>query len=131
MDESTYLTGEGEYTMSNFDRALNRVVTSAPTVFGSSTLTTSPVKVTLVAATGPGKKVIKITNLHASNLLAWTIVDKGAAAPTVNATLGNASCGVIVGPGQSEQIVLGEQNDLYVVASAASTTMTVSSFMVG
>jgi hypothetical protein len=101
-------------------------VNVAPTVYSSSTLTTSPVKVTLAAGNALGDGIhVKIINLHASQLVAFTLVDAGAAAPTVNATLGNASCGAIVAPASECELVISPAKDLYIVASAASTSVAV------
>lgn len=118
--------------MNSYERLSAKVITSDPTNFGSSTLSTTPVEVTLVAATGLNqKKLVKISNLHASNLVAWKLVAKGAAAPTLVTTLGNANQGAIVPPSQSDEFVIGENHDLYIVASAGSTTVSVRSVLIG
>jgi hypothetical protein len=97
-------------------------IQKAPTVHTSATLTTSPVKVTLPAGVYGSQTNVKLINLHASNLIAFTVVDAGAAAPTVNATLADANCGAIIRPASEVELLLDAGQDLYVVASAASTT---------
>jgi hypothetical protein len=105
----------------------NDKVTIAPTVSSSASLSTTPAKATLASGALSQQLNVRISNLSASNLLAWTIVTTGAAAPTVNATLGHASCGAVVGPGQVQEIVLSNLHDLYVVGSASSTSYVVVS----
>ena len=106
--------------MKQFSQALR--IPRAPTVHSSSTLTTSPVKVTLPAGVHGSVTSVKLINLHASNLIAFTVVAAGAAAPTVNATLADANCGAIIRPASEVELVLSGNQDVYVVASAASTT---------
>jgi hypothetical protein len=101
-------------------------VTETPTVDGYGTLGTSPVKA--VIASGSVVRV-KISNLSSSNRVAWTVVDAGAAAPTVSAAIDNAAVGAILAPGQVEYIVLSGK-DLYVVGSAASSEICIVSFAV-
>jgi hypothetical protein len=97
-------------------------VSAAPTVTSSASLSTTPVKLNLPTGKINGAVNIKISNLHASQLVAFTVVDLGAAAPTVNATLADAACGAVIPPGRDVEIVIGQTKDVYVVGSAASTS---------
>lgn len=109
-----------------------------PQFFSSAALGTTPVKVTLPSPTTLpvyGVK-IKIVNGHASNYLAWSLVKNGAAAPSTTADFVNATCGSIINPLSSEtfSLVWGAAPgtpavpwfDLYVVGSAANTTVNVT-----
>jgi hypothetical protein len=73
-------------------------------------------------------RAVLITNLHASNLVAWTTVDAGAAAPTLTADAG-ANGGAIVLPGTQQLIGIMPGEDLYVVASAVSTPVNIQSWL--
>lgn len=107
------------------------VVSVAPTVDGSTTLTTSAVEVDLCTTALGQMRRVKISNLTAAtNRLAWTLVAAGAAAPTVSADPASASAGAILGPGQVEYLVIPGDVDLYVIGSAASTVWCVVSFAV-
>lgn len=108
-------------------------VTADPTVFSSSTLTTTAVKATIIEP-GAGLLIkVKIANLSAAtNRLAWVLVARGAAAPTPSAIPGTGTVGTVLGPLQTEYITLAANTfDLYIIGSALSTIVCVSSFSVG
>ncbi len=106
-------------------------VTANPTVFSTSTLTTVVQKPTL-ATCGLGQVLkVKISNLTATtNRLAWVIQAAGLATPTITATPGTGVCGTVLGPLQSEYIVLKPGTELFVIGSAVSTILCVSSYAV-
>jgi hypothetical protein len=64
---------------------------------------------------------LKVVNGHASNILAWQIVEAGASAPTFTATYATTA-GSIVLPGTAEYVNIRSDMDLYVIGSAASTS---------
>lgn len=113
-----------------------------PTFWSSSTLSTTPTKVTLpTPAPFPGNSTtpptagnvrITIVNGHATNTIAWSIVDltnPAQPAPSITADYVNATCAAIILPGASSTFVIPASRELYVVASAASTTVNVTSFL--
>lgn len=110
-----------------------------PTLWSSSTLSTTTTKVDLpTPAAFPGNSStpptagnvrVKIVNGHASNSIAWTIVRLGDPAPTITADYVDATCGSVIPPGGVEYFVIPASRDLYVVASAGSTTVNVTSFL--
>jgi hypothetical protein len=105
-----------------------------PTVFANTNLGTTPVKVTLPdwtavsGARGRATKV-KIVNPNASNTLAWALVARGAAAPTIVATYG-ATSGSHILPGSSEIFSIPTDKDLYIVADGASQSYSVTAYLV-
>jgi hypothetical protein len=102
------------------------------TVDGSAVLSTTPVKVTLpdVSLNGGlnGFIKVKIVNPNAANILAWKTVGRGATAPTFGATFA-AAAGSHILPGQVEYLTLPNGVDLYLVASAAASSWSATSFL--
>lgn len=112
-----------------------------PQFFSSASLSTTPVKVTLPTPTNGGTSPplgvkVKIVNGDATNVLAWTLVKNGAAAPTITADY-NATTGasvVLAGNTEIFSLYWGAAPttplvpwfDLYVVASAANTEVSVT-----
>jgi hypothetical protein len=101
-----------------------------PTVQHSASLGTSTTQVTLTNLQNGEARKVKIVNCHATNKIAWVTVSKGASAPTITATPGTGSCGVIILPLTSEYVTLNGRVDLYVVADAASTSFIVAELAV-
>ena len=111
---------------------------SLPTFFNTTTLGTTAVLVTLPAkpimagntVTPPsiGNIRIKIVNPSTTATIAWTVVEQGAAAPTITADYA-ATGGSAIPPGGVEYFVIPTNRDLYVVASAAATSCNVTSFL--
>lgn len=66
-------------------------------------------------------RAFKVTNVDDTNLIAWHLVTRGADAPTFSTT----SEGVVILPGQVEYFTARGDQSLYVVASAASTSVNV------
>lgn len=94
-------------------------------VDGSAVLGTTPVKVTLPDVTAGlgtvGGVKVKIVNPNPSAILAWECAVRGAAAPTFGATFA-AGEGSHVLPGTTEYITIPSGCDLYIVASASSSS---------
>lgn len=115
-----------------FNNALNILagyVPTNPTCFGSTTLSTSVVKVTLCSTQLGKSKRVRIVNLTATtNRLSFTTVPTGAAAPTLSADPASANAGVILGPLQEIFLVIPGDIDLYVVGSTTNTAVQVASF---
>lgn len=102
-----------------------------PTNFGSTTLTTSAVKATLCAVTPGQIRRVRVVNLTATtNRVGIGFVAKGAAAPTLSADPANANAGVVLGPLQEIYFSMNDSLDLYVIGSAASTAVQVTSYPV-
>lgn len=100
-----------------------------PTFFNSTAQSTTPVKATIVNASSSQAVRAKICNGDESNVLAWSIVVEGASAPTITADYAATGASVIYAQ-HCEFIPLQGDRDLYVVASAASTEVNVTSFIV-
>ena len=100
------------------------------TVVAAATLGTTATQVTLPTdASGRRRRVrVRITNPNASNFIAWGLVDKGAAAPSIVATFG-AGAGVPVLPRATYEFVIYDSKDLYVVADAAAQSYSVAMFL--
>lgn len=98
----------------------------------ASDLSTTPVKIVFAGLNGDewdlAKRVakIKISNLHASNLIAWKRQTRGASAPLLNATAGHINAGVIIHAATAEYFTMPLKYDLWVVASGSSTSFQVS-----
>jgi hypothetical protein len=100
-----------------------------PTFFNSTAQGTTPAKATIVNAAAGQAVRAKVCNGDASNVLAWSIVVKGATAPTITADFAATGASPIFA-GICEFIPLQGDRDLYVVASGASTEVSVTSFIV-
>lgn len=100
-----------------------------PTFFNSTAQSTTPVKATIVNAAAGQAVRAKICNGDAANVLAWSIVVEGKAAPTITADYASTGASVIFA-GNCEFVPLQGDRDLYVVASAANTEVSVTSFIV-
>lgn len=105
-----------------------------PSVVANNNLGTTPVQVTLpdfTAVSGARARAVKlkIVNPNASNTIAWGLVDRGAAAPTIVATYG-AGAGSHILPGSSEIFSIPTDKDLYLVADAASQSYSVTAYLV-
>lgn len=103
-----------------------------PTFQNSSVLTTTPVLITQPAngSTLNRWRVVFITNYSPANNMAWSVVDRGAAAPTITAdTAATGACPIL--PSSQVQIPLPPGVDLYVVASAAGTLFNATTFLLG
>lgn len=103
---------------------------SVQTVVASATLGTTPTQIALPTdASGRRRRVrVRITNPNASNFIAWGLVEKGAAAPSIVATFG-AGAGVPVLPRDTYEFSLYDGKDLYVVADAAAMSVSVAMFL--
>jgi Zn finger protein HypA/HybF involved in hydrogenase expression len=108
-------------------------VTANPTVFSSSTLTTTAVRVTPVDSGVGTLTKVKISNLTAAtNRLAYGLVPRGATLTVLTATPGTGICGVCLNVGQSEFITIDSNVwDIVLVGSAAATIVVVASYPVG
>jgi hypothetical protein len=103
-----------------------------PTLFNSSVLTTDPVKVTLPTTSSATVCIkVKITNPSTTATISWKTVVAGATAPlAANMTANYASTGASpILPGAVEIITLQPNRDLYVVASAAASSVNATSFL--
>lgn len=120
--------------MAGINQSLDIIAGFVPanaTVFGSTTLSTTPVKATLCTARMGRVRRVRIVNLTATtNRVSFTTVAEGAAAPTLSADPASANAGVILAPLQEIFLVLPSGIDLYVVGSAANTAYQVASFNV-
>ena len=112
------------------DRLIAGYISEKPTVFSSIALGTTAVKATTATPVLGKITKIQITNTHATQLVAWTLEDAAATASTVVATEGNALCGSIVPPGQSIFFSIPSSATVWVVGSAASTKVCVTSYSV-
>ena len=125
--------------MSNINKLGYGPLEGLPVFFSSAALGTTPVKVTLPIPTSgaapPSGVKIKIVNGHASQFVAWSLVRFGASAPSITADFVNATGASIVAPMMPDYFSLywGPANaaltpwfDLYVVASGASTPVSVT-----
>jgi hypothetical protein len=101
------------------------VVDATAVVAGSAVLGTTPLLVTMPDITagggGNGYIKVKIVNPNPTAVLAWKLVDRGAAAPVFGATFA-ANEGSHVLAGQVEYITIPTGDDLYIVASAAASS---------
>jgi hypothetical protein len=97
---------------------------------GAATLGTSPIKVALPAPPDgrPRDYLVRLANPNAANNIAWTLVAKGAAAPTVTATVG-ANVGNIVFSKIVEPILIPFGVDLYLVADAAAQSYALNAWL--
>jgi hypothetical protein len=104
-----------------------------PTHYSTTALSTTATKVTLPtvpAGREQGSCIkVKLVNGHATNVVAWTLVRKDASAPTITADYNATTGASVVLPGTAEIFVIPADKDLYVVASAASTSVNASSFL--
>lgn len=102
---------------------------SAPSIFANTNLSTTATKVTLPSDPLTHRVYrIKIVNGSASATMAYTMVAKNAAAPTITADFAASTCGVIIPAASVDYINLATHLDLYIVASAASTSYCVAIF---
>jgi hypothetical protein len=99
----------------------------------NATLGTTGLIVAL-ATNGTGAKPvywkIKIYNASAGATIAWKTVPTGTAAPTMTADF-TANAASHIAPGQTEFFAMDGTKDLYIVASAAGTSCSVTSTVVG
>lgn len=99
------------------------------TVYANTDLGTSASKIVAGKAGDAAKygtRLIKILNGSTTARLAWKLVNKDAAAPTVSADF-DANAGDILLPEQStEWLPVPANKDIYLVASAASTSYCVT-----
>jgi hypothetical protein len=74
----------------------------------------------------------KITNLSAAARIAWRLSDRddGPGDIGLSADITNALCGVIVAPGDTEYINFSASLKLFVVASAGTTPICISTVVV-
>lgn len=105
-----------------------------PSVQAAANLGTTPVKVTLpdftaVSGGRPRAVKVKIVNPNAGNTIAWGLVNRGAAAPTMVATYG-ATAGSHILPGSAEIFSIPTDKDLYIVGDAAALSYSVTSYLV-
>lgn len=95
---------------------------------GSTTLGLTPQKV--ITASHPAgiacNIACRVINPNASAILAFRVVPRGATAPVYDTTF-SASGGGWVLPGQQFRIIIPSTVDLYVVASAISSSFAVES----
>lgn len=109
-----------------------------PTLWNTTTLTTTPVLVTLPTTGIPPARaqgVVKLTilNAHATNSVAYTwvkrAVDGTSVAPTITADTA-ATGGILLIPAVPvHTLTLGADVDVYAVASAGSTTAQVAAVL--
>lgn len=103
-------------------------IRSIPSFVNSTTLGTAPVKVTVPTGyTDYTVFRIKIVNGHNSHAIAWTLVERGADAPSITADFASTS-GSIILAGSSEYINVRADMDLYIVASGSSTHVNITIF---
>lgn len=107
-----------------------------PTLFNKTDLSTTAVKVTLPTLPAGGNDPlpttnvkVKITNPSAAATIAWTLVKRGGGAPTITADYNATTGGSPIVPGGVEIFSIPADKDLYVVASAAATSINVTSFL--
>lgn len=97
---------------------------------GSAALGLTPQKVTLPPVTNSGGIVAlvrcRIVNPNASAVLAIRVVPRDAAAPTFDATFA-ATGGRHVRPNSEDEIIIPSTCDLYIVASAITSSWAVYS----
>lgn len=110
-----------------------------PTIWNTTTLSTTPVLVTLPTTGIPPARVIgqvvklTILNAHATNSVAYTWVkrapDGTSVAPTITADTA-ATGGILLIPAlPGHTLTLGADVDVYAVASAGSTTAQVAAVL--
>ena len=101
-----------------------------PTISAAATLGTTPTLIALPTdASGRRRRVkIRVTNPNSANFIAWTVVDKGAAAPTIVATFG-AGAGIHVLPRSTIEFSIYDNKDFYIVADALAQSYSVSMFL--
>lgn len=118
------------------DRCADGPLQGLPTLFNSTGLGTTPAKVTLpTGSTDPANGVclrVRIFNPSSTATISWKPVVTGATAPTSgNMTADYASTGATpIPPGGSSTVSLQLGRDLYVVASGASTSVNVTSYLI-
>lgn len=109
-----------------------------PTLWNTTTLSTTPVLVTLPTTGIPPARaqgVVKLTilNAHATNSVAYTWVkrapDGTSAAPTITADTAVTGGILLLTANPVATLTLPADVDLYVVASAGSTTAQVASVL--
>ena len=116
-------------------------VETLATYFNTTTLDTTPVSVTLPArpvlagnTSAPptqGNILVKIVNGSSSATIAWSLVDltsPAQSAPAITAAFA-ATCASVILPSSTEWVVIPANRELYVVASAVSTSVHVSSWL--
>ena len=108
-------------------KAIAGVFSGIPLVSASAALGTTPVLIPLCTSAIGQIRKIKISNISASNAIAYQITKVGAAAPVFIATTG-ATSGVILIAGKDEYICLPANVSLYLVGSAAASSYCVSSY---
>ena len=87
----------------------------------SAALGTTAVKITLPALSGaPRAWQLTISNPNATAMLAWTIVDVGAAVPAITADFSATSGGHVL-PGRERTFSVPTTCDVYIVADAAAS----------
>jgi hypothetical protein len=103
-----------------------------PTSFPSTTLGTTPVKVTLASTAAAVCIKVMISNPSTTATIAWNTVVSGATAPTAgNMTADYAATGATpVFSGSQQIFAIQPGRDLYIVASAASTSVNATSFVI-
>lgn len=101
-----------------------------PTISAGAALGTTPTLIALPTdASGRRRRVkIRVTNPNSANFLAWTVVEKGAAAPTIVATFG-AGAGIHVLPRATVEFAIYDNKDFYIVADALAQSYSVSMFL--
>lgn len=111
--------------------SISGFVPSTVTVHSGAALTTTVTKVNLIPDKLGSYVRVQISNLTtATNRLAWQIVDSGATAPVISADPASATPGSIINPNKDIFIMIGNNKDLYIVGSAASTVFCVTSYYV-
>jgi len=100
-----------------------------PVFFNTTALSTTPVKATLATpAQGQGIGVrFKIVN-GSANVVAWTLVVRDAAAPTITADYAATGASPVLAGGV-EIVAIPVNRDLYIVASAPASSVSVTSFL--
>lgn len=101
------------------------VVDDTAVTDGSATLGLTATKVTMPDITagggGSGYIKVKLVNLSASATIGWKLVTRDAAAPTIATTPAAGMASPIL-PLLTEYITMHTSDDLYIVASAVSTS---------
>ena len=116
----------------NINRTFLGPLNGTQSSFGTSVLSTTPVKVDLPSV---GVNTISrfyhviITNDNAANVIAFQMVPAGAAAPVFTANMALSTCGHPITKLSRYEFTTLANVDLYVVASAGSTTCQVTVYV--
>lgn len=111
------------------DAAIAGILQGDPVTHEESGLTTTAKQVTLVDGYSTAEFVrVKITNYHASNIVGYRIVGSGDLPGTMSAIVGSGNCSGMVRANSDLIFVLPAGYDLWIIASAASTPVTVESW---